>query len=137
MSFYSIARGRSTHGVEPVHILRIVRPTRWRCFQCSFRLAILASLEIGIDQVILRVELVAGRVVFPGRGYRDEVGINGFLPQAEPGEDVRGHVKSVWRVRRDRGITSRRVQGPRRQRWIVVGVDDVVGYAGVLWLFDK
>ena len=55
-----------------------------------------------------------------------------FVPHAEAGEDVRGHVQGVRNPRRDRGIRFGCRQAARCERGIIVTVDEIVRGAGMI-----
>src|SRR5215831_3938673 len=63
---------------------------------------------------------------------RTQVGLDGFFPRAHAREDMRWHMVSVRRSRRNRGILTRGTQPLLRQNRIVVAVNDVVGNTGMV-----
>ena len=100
-------------------------------------LFILAHLEIGIDQELVRVHLVraaglACRFRLLRRGHRSQVRIDILLPHAKPGKDMSRHVQRMRRRRRNPGILPRSPQAVRRQRRRVAGVNDVVRQSRML-----
>ena len=68
------------------------------------------------------------------RPRRTRVGVDRFLPVAEPRKGVRRHVQRVRRRRRDFRVTPRRLERAIGQRRKVVAVDDVVREAGMIRL---
>ncbi len=90
------------------------------------RLLVLAELEVGIDHVILGVQIVADRLLRLRGLHRGDVGIDRLLPVADAGVDVRRHVLGVRRGRRDLGVSVGGVEALRGSLRIVVEVDEVV-----------
>src|SRR5713101_1928968 len=126
MAFHCVSRRHASRGVERVKILGIVLHRWRRCVYHFFRGSILGSLEIGIDQIILRVQHIARRIVFAGCRFGSKIGFDRFLPKAEACKNMRRHVQRVRRVRRDLGIAARRIESASRERRIVVGVDNIM-----------
>ena len=90
-----------------------------------------AALQVGIDQEIHGVELVAfaahaHRSGFASGGDGGEVRVDVVLPEADAGEDVRRHVQRVRRGGSDLRITARGGNAELRQLRFVVAVDQVV-----------
>ena len=96
------------------------------------RLLVLAELEVGIDHVVLGVQIIADRLLRLRGFHRSDVGIDRFLPVADAGVDVRRHVLGVRRGRRDLGIAVGGVEAFLRRCRIVVEVDQVVRDARML-----
>src|SRR6516164_1061873 len=117
---------RLGEATDPTHLLQE---------RLSFR--ILPRLQIGIDEVIHRVQLVVGFVAGLGSPRRFRVGADRFLPIADAGEDVGRHVLRVRRRRRDLRIPLGRVEASLRQGRRVVEMDQVVGDAGMARLAQE
>ena len=81
---------------------------------------------MGIDHVILGVQIVADRLLRLRGLHRGDVGIDRLLPVADAGVDVRRHVLGVRRGRRDLGVAVGRVEALLGGLRIVVEVDEVV-----------
>ena len=137
MALHRISCRDGSRGVEPVKILGIGWQWRRCCVHHLFRRPILSSLEIRIEQVIFRVQLVPGCIVFPGRRFRSKVGFDRLLPKAQAGKNMRRHMQCMRRVRRDLGIAACCIEGPTGKRRIVVGMDNVMSYPGMIWLLGK
>src|SRR5881397_332565 len=56
---------------------------------------------------------------------------DGFFPKSDHGVDVRGHVPRVWHGRCDARIAPRRRNSLVSKRRKVVGVNEIVRYAGM------
>ena len=87
---------------------------------------------MGIDHVILGVQIIADRLFGLCCFHRGDVGVDRFLPVADAGVDVRRHVLGVRRGRRDLGVAVGGVEAFLRGRRIVVEVDQVVRDARML-----
>ena len=96
------------------------------------RLLVLAKLEVGIDHVVLGVQIVADRLLRLRGLHRGDVGVDRLLPIADAGVDVRRHVLGVRRGRRDLGVAVGGVEALRGGRRIVVEVDQVMRDARML-----
>ena len=46
-------------------------------------------------------------------------------------------MQRMGRVGRDLGVAACRIEGPSRKRRIVVGVNDVMSYPGMIWLLGQ
>ena len=68
---------------------------------------------------------------------RPAIGGNGILPGADPREDVRRHMQRMRRIRRDAGVALRAWQAFLRDRWRVVGVDQVMRDARMVRVFSE
>ena len=90
---------------------------------------VLRELQIGIDQVIGGVQLLAEILAVLCRARRGDVGADQFVPVADAREDVRGHVLRVRRGRRDLGIALGGIDAFLRQGRGVVEMDQIVGDA--------
>src|SRR5262249_55879766 len=98
--------------------------------------AILTELEIRVLHEVVRVrnggiysiKLVL-RGVVPARRDRLYVRRDGVLPHAQHRERMRGHVKRMWRGRREVRVAPRGRQTLLANGCEVVAVDDVVRYA--------
>ena len=97
----------------------------------GLRFRILPRLQIGIDEVIHRVQLVVGFVAGLGGPRRFRVGADRFLPIADAGEDMGRHVLRMRRCRCDLRIPLRRIEAFLRQGRRVVEMDQVVSDAGM------
>jgi hypothetical protein len=84
------------------------------------RILVLRELQIGVDHVVLAVQLIRRRLVGFGRAHRGLVGGNRLLPVADAGKDVRRHMLRMRRRRRDLGIAHGRVEALLGDRRIVV-----------------
>ncbi len=101
-------------------------------------LGVLSGLQVGVQQEVHGVQFVTAhvhRTRLLGQIHRLQVGLNIFLPQSEPREDVRRHVHGVRRRRSDRCIGTCGRQGRRGQLRIVAGVNDVVRQPGMIRVF--
>ena len=87
---------------------------------------------MGIDHVVLGVQVVADRLLRLRRLHRRDVGVDRFLPVADAGVDVRRHVLGVRRGRRDLGVAVGGVEPLLRGRRVVVEVDQVMRDARML-----
>ena len=97
-------------------------------------LIILSALQVSVDEIIHRMQLlVEFLAVFSGLG-RCRVGFDRLLPVTDACEDVRWHVQCMRSIRRNLGIAARRVDASLRNRRIIVKVDQVVNHAGMLRL---
>src|SRR5437879_58052 len=63
MAFHSVSRRHGSGSVERIKILGIVLQRRWRCGYHLFRGAVLGSLKVCVDKVVLRVEPFGRHVV--------------------------------------------------------------------------
>ena len=95
---------------------------------------VLGELQVGVDHIVLPVQLIGGCLVGFGRTHRGLIGGDRFLPVADAGEDVGRHVLRMRRRGRDLGVTHGRVEAFLGDRRIVVKVDQIVGDAGMLGL---
>ena len=97
------------------------------------RLLVLAELQMGIDHVILCVQVIADRFLrlrcFHGR----DVGVDRFLPVADAGVDVRRHVLGVRGGRRDLGVTVGGIEPLLRGCRVIIEMDQVMRDARMLW----
>ena len=98
---------------------------------------VLCLLEVGVDEVVIGVELIVALGGGAGRGGGGEVGGDGFGPRADAGEGVGGHVEGMGGIGCDFGVELGGVEGVGGERGDVVGVDDVVGEAGVIGIIDE
>src|SRR5215471_1242642 len=137
MAFHSVSRRHGSGSVEGIKILGIVLQWRWRCGYHLFRNAVLGSLKVCVDKVVLRVELVPRSIVFLGRRFGSEIGFDRLLPKAQARKNMRRHMQCMRRVRRDLGVAPRSIERLLRKRRIVVGMDDVMSYPGMIWLLGK
>ena len=76
----------------------------------GLRLLVLRELQIGIDHVVHRVQLLVEFLARLCRARRRDVGRDRFLPIADAREDVRRHVLRVRRGRRDLGVSLGRIE---------------------------
>src|SRR5262245_9568929 len=104
----------------------------------------LAALQVGIRKVVHGVQLliaspihVRARGVFSGSLLRRQIRLGRFLAHAGANENVRRHMQGMGDRRRDGGIAARRVEALIGQAGIIVIVDEVVRYAGVLRLLGE
>ena len=98
-----------------------------------------AALQIGVDQEVHGVELVAFAAHAHGGGLarsRDggEIGIDVVLPEADAGEDVRRHVQRMRRGRSDLRIAAGGRNSELRQLRLVVAVDQIMRHARMIGL---
>ena len=98
------------------------------------RITVLRRLQVRIDSVIHRVQFFGDCAVSPRGRARRDVGVDRFLPVAEPRKRVRRHVQRVRRRRRDLRVTPGRFERLIGERRKVVAVDDVVREAGMIRL---
>src|SRR5450759_2427387 len=61
------------------------------------RVLILVELQIGVDQIVLPVHLITGRLFRLGRLHGGNIGRNRVFPESDAGEDMRGHVLRMRR----------------------------------------
>ena len=87
-----------------------------------------ALLQVGVDHVIQRMRLAAGRRL---EVCRSAIRLDRFIPVAEPREDVRRHVQRVRCGGRDTRVLPRRIERQVGERRRIEGVDDVVREARV------
>ena len=87
------------------------------------------ELQVGVDQVVLPVQLVARGLVRLRGLHRRDVGSDRFLPIADAREDVRRHVLRVRRRRRDRSVELGGIEPLLGDRRIVVEMDQIVRHA--------
>src|ERR1051326_429330 len=71
------------------------------------------------------------------RCLRCHVRLDRLLPEAEAGEDMRGHVQRVRDGWSNPGITARRIECQLCKRRGIVGVNEVMGHSRMLWLIRK
>ena len=106
------------------------------------RILFTASLQIGVDEKVHRVELVAfpahvhGRF-FLGCGDGGLVGVDIVLPQPEPRENVCRHVQGMRGCRSERCIFACCRQSLLRHVGLVVGMYQVVRHAWMVRIFSK
>jgi hypothetical protein len=129
-----VARRRCGERKTRARDVRIVCGRRRHLVDDGPRVLVLCELQIGVDHIVLPVQLVAVLLVRLGRAHRRGIGRNRFLPVADAREDVGRHVLRMRRRRRDLGIARGGVETFLGDRRIVVGVDQVVGDAGMLRL---
>src|SRR5262249_60708571 len=97
---------------------------------------------MGKYQVVHRMERVIGanakrgllKFTLGGK-VGGAVALHHFWPQADPAEDVRGHVQGVWRRGRDLGIDAGSRQATLGQFGIVICVDQVVSDTWMIGVF--
>src|SRR5215217_4430484 len=63
-----------------------------------------------------------------------EIGFNCLRPQAEPYENMRGHVLRVSRCGSNRCIAACSRKSQVREGWIVVSMNEVMSDSGMSWL---
>ena len=95
---------------------------------------VLRRLQVRIDSVIHRVQFFGDCAVSLRDRARRDVGVDRFLPVAEPRKRVRRHVQRVRRRRRDFRVTPGGFERPIGERRKVVAVDDVVREARMIRL---
>ena len=95
------------------------------------RFRILSRLQIGIDEVVHRMQLVVGFIAGFRGARRFRVGADRFLPIADAGEDMRRHVLRMRRCRCDLRIPLGRIEAFLRQGRRVVEMDQIVRDAGM------
>ena len=93
---------------------------------------VLAELQVGVDHVVPAMHLATAFLFRLRRAHRLDVGRDRFLPIADAGIDVRGHVLRMRRRRRDLGVAVRGFEALLRSLRIVIEVDQIVRYAGML-----
>ncbi len=98
-----------------------------------------AALQVGIEEEIHGVELVAFAAHVHGRGLarggdRGQVRFDVVLPQADARENVRWHMQGVRRGGRDLRVAARRGNARLRQLRLVVTVNQVMRDAGMIGL---
>ena len=124
------------HAVTHVHLLHGAK-----LVDNAFALGVITSQRSVLEE-IEGVQSVSGAAHLHfagllGGGDRSQVGLDVFLPQTEPGEDVRGHVHRVRRCRRDQRITTRGGECERGELGRIATVDQVMGSSRVVGLFVK
>jgi hypothetical protein len=72
---------------------------RWVIVLASVVVA--GELQVGVSHVVQCVQRFVGFIVLLRDRGRAAVGRHRVAPRADAGEDVRGHVQRVWRVRGD------------------------------------
>ena len=99
-------------------------------------LVVLDSLQMRVDQVVERVQVVDRHGSVHGLAQRCRGGpavpVDRLFPQTEPREDVRRHVQRMWNVRRDLAVSTGHLQRVRRQCRVVVRMNDVVICTGMI-----
>ena len=110
-----------------------------RISSISARVGVASALHVGVEEEIHGVELVAFATHAHSSGFargrdRGEVGVDIVLPEADAGEDVRRHVQGVRRGGRDLRVAAGGGQSELRELRLIVGVDQVVGHAGMVGL---
>ena len=98
-------------------------------------LAVPGELQIGVDDVVHRMQRVIAFVALERHVSRTAVGRRRVLPGADAGEDMRGHVQRMRRGRRDGRVASCRRQTLLCDRRRVVGVDQVMRDARMIRIF--
>jgi hypothetical protein len=93
------------------------------------RLGITALLQVGVGEVVERMQLVRKLAVRMRRIRGATVGRDRFRPGADARERVRRHVQRMRHGRREGRVAPRGGQRARCERRHVVGVDQVVGQA--------
>ncbi len=104
---------RRRHRIPPLLQVRVLKP--------------LEAVE-----VVIRAGRIAPRDPRARRRPCALVGGRDVVPPADLQEDVGRHVERVLGVGSDRGVRARRLEAARSELRIVVGVDQVVGRAGVV-----
>ena len=99
------------------------------------RRIVLAKLQVRIDHVVVGVPFVERFVA--ARLRRGAVRLDRLAPGADAGEDVRGHVQRVRRIRRDLAVAARRLDALLRDRRVVVAVDEVMRGARMVGLVEE
>ena len=94
--------------------------------QHALRRRVLSALEVGVHQVVARVQFLGRRALTLRRGDGQQIRLDRRLPVAEARECVRRHVERVRLFGRDGRVSPGRVDRARRERRHVVAVDDVV-----------
>ena len=94
-------------------------------------------MQIGVDQIVERVDTVLGGAAVPLRFLRGGVGIDGVLPPSEQDISVRRHVDGVRHDGHADRIIQRRRQRAIGQSRVVVTVNDIVAYARMLGHLGK
>src|SRR3989442_214116 len=84
---------------------------------------VLGRLEIGVGQVVERVQLIEVAADGVDGGA---IGLDGLPPEPPPREDVGRHVERVRRGWRDRGVTPRGGEPLLGDRRVIVAVDQIV-----------
>ncbi len=139
VTLQGIAGGRGGEGVGCGELIFVEHGEGVHFSEHFLRTGVVRLLEVGVDEVVRGVELIEGAsaAVEPqglgDAGFRgDRVGGDGIVPQAEAGEDVRGHVEGVRRIGRDDGVGTGGFQAEFGEGRIIDAVNDVVGDAGVV-----
>src|SRR5690349_18557166 len=75
--------------------------------------------------------------IFGGELDGFQIGADGFVPRAHTGENVRGHVVGMSRSGGYFRVQAGRAETLFGERRIVIAMNDVVGYTGVMRLLRK
>ncbi len=100
-------------------------------------LGVLSELQMGIDEIIERVDAILRRAPVGFRGLRRVVCRDRVLPAAEQHVGMRRHVDRMRHDGHADRVVLRRGERAVDQRRIVVGVNDVMAGAGVLRLLRE
>src|SRR5215475_15491298 len=137
--FERIARRDGCKRVSHFEVLRLDSPNRIQLIEHAFGLSVLRALQVCISEIVHRVQLLipcALHAIPRGVSLRRRLGVevrsNGFLPQSQSREDVRGHVPRMRGGGRDLRIAAGGGKRKIRERRIVVTVNQIVRYAGML-----
>ena len=98
---------------------------------------VLRGLQVGVDHVVHGVQLIGNLSGISRRRRGGYVGVDGALPIADPCEGVGWHVQSVRRGRGNLSIALRSCDGSPGEWRHIVGVDDVVSQARMIWIFRE
>src|SRR6476661_9147015 len=90
------------------------------------RILVLVELQIGVNQIVLPVHLITGRLVRLGSLHGGNVGRNRVFPESDAGEDMRGHMLRMRRSRRDFGVAPGGVDPFLRERRRVVEMNEIM-----------
>ncbi len=95
---------------------------------------IAAALQVGVSQVVHRMQLFADVTLIVRGVAGGFVGLDRIFPEAEAGEDVGRHMQGMRRCRCDLRVRSGRRQSALSELRAVVGVDQVMGHTRMVGL---
>src|SRR5262252_11164377 len=97
------------------------------------RSMVLPRLQVAVEQEAHGEEFPEENVDVRRRA----VGVDRFLPQSQPSENVRWDLQRVRRRRRDRWVAARHVEPVRGYGRVVIGVDQIMHRAGMIGMLGK
>src|SRR5215467_7256109 len=96
-----------------------------------------ALLEVGINQIIHRVQLFSDVTLVVRGKSRSQIGSDGIIPHAEACEDVRRHMQGMRGGGRNFRVGTRCSEALLSHFLVVAGMDQIMRDSGVPWVFVK